>query len=133
MNNRPILHLYTDGAARGNPGPAAAAWVVLDPATGEVLVEGAEAIGEATNNVAEYTAIIKGLEACAPLGTRVVAHSDSELCVKQLRGEYRVRKAHLVPLHRRVLDMSEGVEFVHVPRDNEWISRCDALANEVLG
>jgi ribonuclease HI len=130
MSEHPV-HLYTDGAARGNPGPAAAAWVVVDPSTGEVLVEGAEAIGEATNNVAEYTAIIRGLEACAG---RVVVHSDSELCVRQLREEYRVRKAHLVPLHRRVREMSfEEVEFVHVPRDNEWISRCDALANEVLG
>jgi ribonuclease HI len=130
-----IISLRNSAFVLNSSFTAASAWVVVDPSTGEVLVEGAEAIGEATNNVAEYTAIIRGLEACVPLGTRVIVHSDSELCINQLNGIYRVRTPHLRHFYERVLDLCNGfeeVEFVHVPRENECISRCDALANEVL-
>jgi len=130
-----VLHLFTDGAARGNPGPAAYAWLLTDPVTGEVLDSDAQRIGKATNNVAEYTAIIRGLGACLPHTTSVRVHSDSELCIKQLNGEYKVRKDHLKPLHKQVKDLAsefEEVAFVHVTRDDQLIRRCDEMANGVL-
>ena len=121
MTDRPTLHAYTDGACRGNPGPAASAWIVVGTASGEVLAEGAEAIGEATNNVAEYTAIIRALEACAALGAgSVVVHSDSQLCVNQLSGAWRVTKPHLGRLREEVLGVAEGMNVRF-----KWVSRGD--------
>jgi ribonuclease HI len=96
--------LYTDGAARGNPGPAAIGFLVLDSQGGR-LAEHAECIGGATNNEAEYTALIAGLTACARLTKgRVRCVSDSELMVKQLTGVYRTKEPRL----RELQDESEG-------------------------
>jgi ribonuclease H / adenosylcobalamin/alpha-ribazole phosphatase len=120
-----------DGAARGNPGPAGAGAQVTD-ADGNVLAEIAEGLGHATNNVAEYTAAIRGLEAARDLGAvDVVLRSDSQLLIHQLTGRYRVRTPHLQPLHRRVRDLASGfdrIEFEHVPR--ELNTEADRLANE---
>ena len=92
-----------DGAARGNPGPAGIGAAVLTP-EGEVLAEVAEGIGETTNNVAEYTAALEGLRRAAELGAdEVELRSDSRLLVEQLAGRYRVKAAHLQPLHAAVL------------------------------
>src|SRR5271167_3526194 len=89
--------VHTDGGARGNPGPAAYAFVIKPPA-GEV-VEGAGCIGANTNNVAEYTALIRALERAKELGARRLhVHSDSELMVKQMRKEYQVKHDGLKPL-----------------------------------
>ncbi|MBV8149325.1 MAG: ribonuclease HI family protein, partial [Candidatus Eremiobacteraeota bacterium] len=93
--------LFADGGSRGNPGPAASGAVLLDP-SGELLEEVAAYLGIATNNVAEWTALVIGLEAAAKREVRRLAvRLDSELVVKQLRGEYRVKKAELQPLHKR--------------------------------
>lgn len=129
MTHRAVL-VHTDGAARGNPGPAGAGAIVTT-ADGEVLAEVAEGLGETTNNVAEYTAAIRGLEAAAALGAReVVLRTDSQLLVHQLSGRYRVRATHLQPLHQRVRALAAGfdrVRFEHVPRERNV--EADRLAN----
>src|SRR5262249_12989735 len=95
--------IHTDGAARGNPGPAAAAYVIERP--GSPPIEHAETLGSATNNVAEYTALILALERAASLGIRRAAvFSDSELMVKQFRGEYAVKNAELKQLYAEARD-----------------------------
>src|ERR1043166_2262513 len=91
--------LFTDGGSRGNPGPAAYAFV-LETEDGTLLDARGEAIGVATNNVAEYRALVAGLEKAAELGVdELEVVSDSELLVKQMRGEYRVKNAALAELH----------------------------------
>jgi probable phosphoglycerate mutase len=119
-----------DGAARGNPGPAGAGAIVVDP-EGAVLAEVAEGLGETTNNVAEYTAAIRGLEAAERLGAReVLLRSDSLLLVQQLTGRYRVKTAHLQPLHREVKRLAAGfdrVTYEHVRRERNV--EADRLAN----
>ncbi len=119
-----------DGAARGNPGPAGAGAVVTD-LDGTVLAEIAEGLGETTNNVAEYTAAIRGLEAARRLGAHeVLLRSDSLLMINQLTGTYRVKTPHLQPLHKQVRDLArtfDRIEFEHVPRERN--AEADRLAN----
>lgn len=120
-----------DGAARGNPGPAGIGVQITD-ASGAVLAEIAEGLGEATNNVAEYTAAIEGLKRAAELGaTKVLLRSDSQLLIYQLTGRYRVKTAHLVPLHREVLAYArrfDSITYEHVRRERN--TEADRLANE---
>jgi ribonuclease HI len=122
--------VHCDGAARGNPGPAGAGAIVTAD-DGAVLAEVAEGLGETTNNVAEYTAAIRGLEEAQRLGARTVdLRSDSQLLINQLTGRYRVKTAHLVPLHRRVRELVRAfdtVTFAHVPRERNV--EADRLAN----
>ena len=131
MTEHPRVVINCDGAARGNPGPAGAGAVVVDP-DGTVLAEIAEGLGETTNNVAEYTAAIRGLEAAQRLGAHeVLLRSDSQLMINQMTGRYRVKTAHLEPLHRRVRELARGfhrVEYEHVPRAQN--AAADALANK---
>ncbi len=119
-----------DGAARGNPGPAGAGAIVVAE-DGTVLAEVAEGLGETTNNVAEYTAAIRGLEAAQTLGARdVLLRSDSQLMINQLTGRYRVKTAHLQPLHRQIHELArtfDRVEYEHVPRERN--AEADRLAN----
>ena len=96
--------IYCDGGSRGNPGPAAIGAVVLDPSVDPPrrLATVSECIGVTTNNVAEYRALIAGLEAAAPLGApRVHVRADSMLVIEQLRGKWKVKQPHLRPLLRR--------------------------------
>lgn len=134
MMNDDILYLYTDGAARGNPGPGACAFVVVSH--GAVIHSDARAVGRVTNNTAEYTAIIMALEYAASHGHRAVAvTSDSQLAIRQLTGEWKVRNAHLGELHRRVTALERSfssVTYTHVRRTNTYIQMADALANEAL-
>jgi ribonuclease HI len=120
-----------DGASRGNPGPAGAGAQITDP-DGVVLAEVAEGLGEATNNVAEYTAVIRGLERALELGApSVLLRSDSQLLINQLTGRYRVKSPHLQPLHRRVRELAAGfgsIEFEHVRRERN--TEADRLANQ---
>ena len=119
-----------DGASRGNPGPAGAGAQITGP-DGSVLAEVAEGLGETTNNVAEYTAVILGLERALDLGaTEVLLRSDSQLLVNQLTGRYRVKTAHLQPLHRRVRELGarfDTIEYEHVRRERN--TEADRLAN----
>jgi len=122
--------LWTDGAARGNPGPAGIG-ALLKSATGEVLVAASAYLGEATNNVAEYQALLLGLTRALELGVRrIEVRADSELLIKQLRGEYRVKSPGLRPLFERaqaLLQSFEQSRLVHVRREQN--TEADRLAN----
>ena len=125
--------MQADGAARGNPGPAAFGYVIVGPSGEEVALEG-EAIGTTTNNVAEYRGLIAGLEKAIALGvTRLEIRMDSELVVRQMSGRYRVKHPGLVPLFRRARGLVERLEswsIAHVPREPN--TRADFAANMAL-
>jgi len=122
-----------DGGSRGNPGPAAIAAVATDP-KGEVLVERSETIGEATNNVAEYRALLLGVDLAKELEADEVEFvGDSMLIVEQVRGNWKVKQEHLRPLHTKVRDALRDLpswSIRHVKRgENE---RADQLLNDAL-
>ncbi len=125
--------LFTDGGARGNPGPAAAAYV-LEGEDGTILGMHAEAIGVATNNVAEYRALLAGLKRARELGIdELEVVSDSELLVKQMTGEYRVKNAALVDLSLEAARLARElarVRYRAVRREQNEVA--DRLVNEAL-
>ncbi len=125
--------LFTDGGARGNPGPAAYGYV-LEADDGTVLAAHGESIGIATNNVAEYSALIAGLEQARELGLgEIEVVSDSELMVKQMRGEYRVKNATLRELSVRAARLARelgSVRYTAVRREHNELA--DRLVNEAL-
>ena len=122
-----------DGGARGNPGPAAIG-VVLSAPDGEVVGELAERIGNATNNVAEYQAVLRGLARARELGaTEVELINDSELVARQLTGAYRVKHPSMKPLHQQALGLLadfDGWSIRTVPRADN--ARADELVNQAL-
>ena len=126
------VHAYFDGASRGNPGPAAIGWVLVS-ADG-IVAEGGERIGRATNNQAEYRALVRALEAARDYGFDDVAiRGDSELVVKQVTGEWDAHDPTLRELRvtvRELLSHFDDWSVVHVPRDVN--DRADRLANEAL-
>jgi len=128
------LLIHTDGAARGNPGPAGAGAVLRDAVTGAVLAEVAEPLGHATNNVAEWTAVRLALEEALRLGaTHVDVRMDSQLVARQITGIYRVKHADLKPLHAAVMELLggfEGYTVGHVPR--ELNKDADRMSNEAI-
>ncbi|MEX2252953.1 MAG: ribonuclease HI family protein [Thermoleophilaceae bacterium] len=129
------LVVHVDGGARGNPGPAAAAAVVLDPEDPEgVLHERSEYIGEATNNVAEYRAVLLGLAAARELGASAVeVINDSELVARQIGGEYKVKNKGLKPLHREAMAALREFDRWSVRSvRREANERADELVNETL-
>jgi ribonuclease HI len=125
--------VHTDGAARGNPGPAAIGIVVQDE-TGRVVYEASRCLGVTTNNEAEYQALIAALEYVKELRpTEAEFRLDSELVVRQLEGRYRVKEPRLQILHGRATMLLNAVpkySFRHVPRAEN--ARADELANEAL-
>jgi ribonuclease HI len=125
--------LWTDGGSRGNPGQAAYAFV-LEAEDGTVLEARGEAIGIATNNVAEYSALIAGLERAAAAGVRELeVRSDSELMVKQMRGDYRVKNKDLQALFLDASRLARAigkVTFTHVRREHNELA--DGLVNDAL-
>ncbi len=129
------LTLATDGASRGNPGPAAIAYALFDEHD-ERLNQDAATIGAATNNEAEYEALLAGLEAAAKVTAGPLVHlSDSQLVVRQLNGEYKIRADRLARKARkarRLADRFERVEHRHVPRRHPRIDAVDELANQAL-
>jgi ribonuclease HI len=131
---RLCVRLYVDGGARGNPGPAGAGVVIVDRGDGATLYEGGLFLGRATNNVAEYRALVAGLKTAGELGAaEVEVLSDSELLVRQMTGEYRVRNAGLQPLHRRAQELAGRFgrcRFRHVRREAN--SRADGLVNRAI-
>lgn len=128
-----LIRIFTDGAARGNPGLAGAGAVLLDR-EGLVIERAAEFLGKATNNVAEYQAVILGLRRALDLGARrVELMSDSELLIRQLGGRYKVRAPHLLPLFAQAKKLLAGFEshrLRHVPREEN--SEADRLANMAI-
>jgi len=125
--------LRCDGGSRGNPGPAAYGFVLTDPQGREVEARG-EYIGAATNNVAEYSGLIAGLEAASVHGASPLAVvMDSELVIRQMTGQYRVKHEGLKPLHRKALVVAgriARVTYSSVRRDDN--GRADGLVNEAL-
>jgi ribonuclease HI len=128
--------VYFDGGSRGNPGPAAIGAVVLDPSSAPPrrIAAVSERIGETTNNVAEYKALIAGLEAAAATPARAVAvRGDSKLVIEQVAGRWKVKQEHLRPLRNRVCQLLAGyddVDLLHVRR--ELNRDADALVNAAL-
>jgi ribonuclease HI len=127
------LVVHVDGGARGNPGPAAVAAVVSEP-DGSVLDEASATIGRATNNVAEYRAVLLGLERARALGAdEIEVVGDSELVAKQIQGRYKVKHEAMRPLHREALARLgefRSWSMRTVPRAQN--ARADALVNEAL-
>ena len=125
--------INTDGASRGNPGPAAIGATIKDE-RGRLITTISQSIGVTTNNQAEYQAIIAALEKAVSLGARQVEiRADSELVVRQLIGRYRVKRASLRPLYQRagqLLSQVESFTITHVPREQN--KEADKLANNAL-
>ena len=128
------LLVHTDGAARGNPGPAGAGAVLRDASDGRILAEIAQPLGRATNNVAEWTAVELALTEAQRLGaTHVDLRTDSELVARQISGVYRVRHPDLKPIHARVVALLRrfrGYTVGHVPR--ELNRDADRLSNVAI-
>ncbi len=125
--------LYADGGSRGNPGPAAWGFVIFNSDGGE-LARGAEKIGRATNNVAEYSAVIAGLERAVALELEELeVRLDSQLVVRQLTGRYKARHPKMAELRDRALRLARGIKkirYIHIPREQNKLA--DALVNAVL-
>jgi ribonuclease HI len=132
MDTKDEFIIYTDGGARGNPGPAA--WAVVLKRSGEPDLEQSGFLGDTTNNIAEYTALLRALElAQAQGGKQLLIHSDSELMVRQMMGVYKVKHPGLLPLFQqasKLVKAFDKVTFKHVRR--ELNGRADELCNEVL-
>lgn len=128
------LLIHTDGAARGNPGPAGAGAVLRNAESGAIVAEVAQPLGRATNNVAEWTAVLLALEEAARLGaTHVDIRMDSQLVARQIAGIYRVKHADLKPLHAAVMALLgrfRGYSVGHVPR--ELNREADRLSNVAI-
>ncbi|HET9094454.1 MAG TPA: ribonuclease HI family protein [Solirubrobacteraceae bacterium] len=132
-SDRPRLVLHVDGGARGNPGPAAIGVVLSDP-EGALVTTVSDRIGETTNNVAEYRALLRGLELAAEHGAREVhVVNDSELIARQVTGVYRVKHPAMRELHREavaLLDRFDRWSIESVPRAEN--AQADSLVNEAL-
>lgn len=124
--------LFCDGASRGNPGAGAYGYVVLSD--GDILLQGAAVLGTVTNNEAEYQGLIEGLKACATNGvTELTVKSDSELMVRQLNGQYKVKSPNLFARFdeaKKLLTKFKIVKVTHVRREENKLA--DALANRAL-
>lgn len=125
--------IYSDGGSRGNPGPSAAGFVILDTSN-EVLSEGGAFLGITTNNVAEYQAVYLGLERAQELGIQVVDfRMDSQLVEHQLNGLYKIKNADLIPINNRIRELAaqfDRVTFTHVRR--EYNQLADGVVNRIL-
>jgi ribonuclease HI len=121
------IQIYTDGASRGNPGKSACSFLLVKD--NSIIMEKSKYLGQATNNEAEYNAIILALETLEDKDIEIL--SDSELVVRQLNGVYKVRKEHLLELYDKVFSLIKGrkVKFSNVPRENKFIQRADFLVN----
>ena len=128
------LDIFSDGACSGNPGPASIGVVIQE--NGTTIKTISESIGEATNNIAEYRAVLQGLELAHALGLREVEYFvDSELVARQLSGQYRIKMPHLKELFLQVKEREKDftkVTYHQVPRTHEKIKRADQLVNQAL-
>lgn len=128
------IRIFSDGGARGNPGPAAMGGVLVDAATGTVLDEFGLYLGEMTNNQAEYRALIEALKRAEKLGVgSVECCLDSELIVEQMSGRYKVKNQGLKPLFQeaqRLTSQFRAITFHHIPREQN--KRADRLVNQAL-
>ncbi len=128
-----MIQIYTDGGSRGNPGEAAYAFLIYED--GRKLKEQKKRIGVATNNVAEYTAVLEGLRAARKLGDSIQVFSDSQLVVRQLNGDYKIKKQHLKELFVKIKQLEsklERVSYAYRPRTDKMQKEADKLVNEAL-
>jgi ribonuclease HI len=129
------LRIYSDGGARGNPGPAAIGVVICDE-RGAVIQEHKETIGDATNNIAEYTGVLVGLELAKQLGAKEIDYFvDSELVANQINGKYKIKTPHIKILFDKVKErfpFFSKITFTHVPREHEKLRHADKLVNLAL-
>ncbi len=125
--------LYTDGAARGNPGPAGAGAVIVNP-DGHIMAKIGKVLGESTNNVAEYMGLLLGLKRAKAMGIKELeVLSDSELLVKQLAGDYAVKADHLRPLHDEAQSLIKAFAWIqvrHIPREEN--AQADLMSNRAI-
>ncbi len=124
--------INTDGACSGNPGKMGIGAVIVKD--GKIIARISEDIGHGTNNISEYTAVIRALEEAKKLGiTEATVRSDSLLLISQLRGEYKVKAPHLRELRRKIVKLSEGMKLVfeHVPREQNELA--DELSKQAIG
>ncbi len=128
-----VVKLFTDGGSRGNPGPSAIGYVILDMAD-TVIEQSSKYLGITTNNQAEYQGLKEGLEACRKINAQAVhAHMDSLLVINQMKGIYQVKNRDLWPIHddiKKMLSSFKSVTFTHVPRELNKIA--DSMVNECL-
>ena len=128
-----MIYTNSDGGSRGNPGPGAIGIIVRND--GNIIEKYAEKIGEVTNNIAEYKALIKALELASKHTDELTCFLDSELIVKQLKGEYQVRNEKLLPLFLEIQKVQENfktIKYVHVSRWNKFQQIADGLLNAEL-
>ena len=134
MKQSKLLKIFTDGASRGNPGPAACAFILLE--NDKIILESSEFIDNATNNIAEYQAIINALTTAENYTDGPVqVYSDSNLAVQQINKKWKVNYPHLARLRDEVYLLCKnfkGVEFIHVGRNNPYIQLCDEICNAEL-
>ena len=127
------ISIYTDGGARGNPGPSAIGVVIKDH-KGKVLEKIGKFIGSTTNNDAEYKALLEGLQTAGHMGAKIInCHLDSELVVKQMNGNYKVKNSNLKTLWKEIKILENTfskVTYRHIPREKNY--EADALVNQVL-
>jgi len=127
------LKIYTDGGARGNPGPAAAGAVIMDQ-DNKIIATKKKYLGQATNNIAEYSAVLLGMETAATLGAHQLNFFlDSELAVKQLNREYKVKNENIGKLFVKIFNLShkfKQVTYTHIPREMNKLA--DKLVNQAL-
>lgn len=128
------LRVYSDGAARGNPGPSGAGAVIVDLPTGQILERLGKFLGHQTNNYAEYMAVVLGLKRARELGAETVeVYADSQLMIRQLGGQYAVKSASLRPLYTEavaLLSSFKKVKLVHIPR--EMNTEADEMSNRAI-
>lgn len=126
-------HLYIDGGARGNPGPAASAWILTD-SEGNVVKSHAERIGTATNNVAEYRALLEGLKETARRGIGdITVYSDSELLVRQMQGVYKIKNEKLQEIAGDVIKLRNAIQLFKIKHIRRELNKdADALVNTAL-
>jgi ribonuclease HI len=131
--SRGAFSLYVDGASRGNPGHAGAGALIKDH-EGNVIKEFIRYLGMATNNMAEYQALLMGLEGALSIGaSRITVFADSELMVRQVKGEYRVKSPALLPMHERAMALIrrfKSFSISHVARERNM--EADSLANRAI-
>jgi ribonuclease HI len=125
--------VFSDGAAKGNPGPSGAGWLICDP-QGQVRSENGKFLGHGTNNEAEYQALTAALEEALSLGAKAVkVHLDSELLVRQINGQYRVKSDRLRKFYQQAQDLLRRFHdyvIIHIPREQN--READRLANEAI-
>ena len=126
-----MIKIYTDGASRGNPGPSASAFIILNQ-DNQILKQNSEYLGIRTNNQAEYQALISALKAALEFKQDVQCYSDSNLLVNQMNGNWRVKHPNMKKLWTKATGLKEKfskINFTHVPRTNNYIQNVDELAN----